>query len=450
MLNDTNASHKEKSAETTNERGGVYMKYREQLCNLLNNIILTERNPSSAILKSELIEKGKMSNSTINNIVFGRTHVDSLDVSALYWIYSAIKKIKSDLPDVKHFFEEIEIKKAEREREKTIQSQFPLIFIADQLKPKQEFNITLPIKNIIELQKSGIIQIDAAMQRESEILIYNGQLISHVSYDDSKAREISKLLLSREYSPDPIRLNLVKDIDAKYIYDSDTKKLIIHGGNIVLLDGQHRMRAMEYALIQEPELEYSFPVIFSVATVKKAQGIIAQHEKLQPINKNLIKTYQSSVAGDIVRKLEIDDNISSVYIFVDTIQALYAKAGFVLAGDIIDAINEYYKVSDFSLKEQSELIKWLIEFFMEVANYMEDDFKNFRSIKNRWSISRHIFPAYIWLSAVLEDNIKWKDELRKLINSLDFDMIKRPWSLGASKPDRYIINKFKEVLGYVD
>lgn len=422
------------------------MKDREQLCSLLSNIILTERTPVSSILKSELIEKGKMSNSTIRDILSGRILISNLEISALYWIYGAIKKIKSDLPEVTHFFEEIEIKKAESEREKSIQSQFPLVFIADQLKPKEEFNITLPIKNIIELQKSGIIQIDSAMQRESEILIYNGQLISHVAYDDSKAREISKLLLSRDYSPDPIRLNLVKDIDAKYIYDADTKKLIIHGGNIVLLDGQHRMRAMEYALIQEPELEYSFPVIFSIATVKKAQVIIAQHEKLQPINKNLIKTYQSSVAGDIVRKLEIDDNISSVYIFVDTIQALYAKAGFVLTGDIIDAINDYYKVSDYTLKEQSELTKWLIEFFMEIAIYMEDDFKNFRSIKNKWNTNRHIFPAYIWLSGVLKGKSNWKDELQRLINSIDFDMINKPWVLGASKPDKYIINKFKEVL----
>lgn len=424
------------------------MKNREQLCNLLNNIILTEREPAAAILKSELIEKGKMNNSTINNIVFGRVHVSSLDVSALYWIYGAIKKIKSDLPDVKYFFEEIEIKKAENEREKSIQSQFPLVFEAIQLKPKQEFNITLPIKNLIELQKSGVIQMDAAMQRESEILIYNGQLISHVAYDDSKAREISKLLISRDYSPDPIRLNLVKDTEAKYIYDNDTKSLIIHAGNIVLLDGQHRMRAMEYALIQEPELEYSFPVIFSVATVKKAQGIIAQHEKLQPINKNLIKTYQSSIAGDIVRKLELDDNISSIYIFVDTIQALYAKAGFVLSGDLIDAINDYYKVSDYSLKDQNDLTKWLVEFFMEIAYVMENDFKNFRTIKNKWNTNRHIFPAYIWLSIILRDNPNWKDILHKLLDSIDFDMAKRPWILGASKPDRYIINKFKEVLNY--
>lgn len=424
------------------------MKDREHVCNTLHNIILTDRKPVSAIFKSELIEKGKMSNSTVINLMSGRINIESLDTSALIWIYDAIRKYKSDLPDKKRYFEEIEINKAETEREQAIQSQFPLIFDAVQLKPKDDFSFALNIKTINEFQKSGIIQIDANMQRESEILIYNGQLISHVFYDDTKAREICELLIKRDYSPDPIRWNLIKDDDAKYIYDAETKKLIIYDGTIVLLDGQHRTRAIEYALIQEPSLEYYFPIIFSIATVKKAQGIIAQHEKLQPINKNLIKTYQQSAANDIIRKLEINEDISSIYKFTDTIQAITAKAGFILNGDLIDAVNKYYKVSDYSLKEQNELTKWLVDFFMEIAYEMDEDFKNFRNIDDKWNVNRHIFPAYIWLSCVLKDDKNWKTELNKLLTNVDFHNSKRPWVLGASKPDQYIISKFKEVLSY--
>lgn len=421
------------------------MRDRESLCSILENIISSEYEPVSSMFKSEIIDTGKMNNSTIQGILSGSIKIDTLEVSALIWIYSAIRKYKIELPDIKKYFEDVEIKKASLEKEKTIQSRYPLIFDAIQLRQKDQYSMILSIKEINELQVAGIIQVDSNMQRESEIVVYNGQLISHVAYNDTKARDIAKLLVEREYWSDAIRWNLIKDDVADYTYDPESKKLMIKKGTVVLLDGQHRTRAMEYALIQDPSLEYDFPVIISIATVKEAQNIIAQHEKLQPINKNLIKVYQKSDANDIVRKLEINDDISKIYKFVNTPQGISSKAGFVLSGDIVDAIKEYYSVSKISLKEKNELSNWLIEFFTEIIYEMEDDFKNFRTLdSNRWTTNRFVFPAYVWLSSELRGKENWKDILRDLFNKIDFN--KKPWMVGQAKPDKIIIKTFKEVL----
>lgn len=423
------------------------LRDKEQLCDVLKKFIATENESVSAIFKTELIDTGKMSNYTARNILFGRTHPYNLDISALIWIYSAISKYKSGMPDIKRYFEEIEIKKAASDREKVIQSQYPLVFDATQLLPKEQYLTTLNIRTINALQINGIIQVDANMQRESEIVVFNGQLISHVSYNDNKAINIDNSLIDREYWSDTIRWNLIKDEFAEYEYDSDTQKLIISKGSIVLLDGQHRTRAMEYALIREPDLEYNFPIIISIATVKEAQQIIAQHEKQQPINKNVVRTYQNSPANDIIRKFEVDEDIRSIYKIVNTIQALQIKAGFVLKGDLITAVKENYNVLNITLKEKNDISKWLIAFFMELGEIMEDDFKNFRNIsETKWSVNWHIFRAYIWLSSILYGNENWKNILHDLLDKIDFSNNGKPWKTGTPKPDRNIISKFKEVL----
>lgn len=384
-----------------------------------------------------------MSNFTVRNILNGKINVKDLDTSALVWIYRAIAHHKSDMADISKYFEELEIKKAENEREKAFQSQFPIVLDAIQLLQKDQYLMNLDIKFINTLQINGIIEIVENMQRESEVTVYNNQLISHVAYNDDKAREIADSLVSRNYWSDAIRFHLIRNEIIDYYYDDDNKKLIIKNGNIALLDGQHRVRAMEYALIQEPTLQYDFPVILSIGTIKDGQHIIAQHEKLQPISKNVIKTYQKTVANEIVRKLEVNEEINDVYKFVDTIQKINVKAGFVLKAEIIDAISKYYTPNDYSLKEQSNLVNWLVEFLMEIAYNCENDFRDY--IKNeKWSTNHFVFPAYIWLSSELRNKSNWKQILTDLLGKIDFT--NRPWRVGAAKPDQIIIKKFKEVI----
>lgn len=416
------------------------MKERESLCKILTNFILAENKIAASIFKKELIDTGRMSNVTIQNILSGNLNVDDLDTSVLIWIYRAISEHKS-MPDITRYFEELEIKKADSEKEKALQSQLPLTFNAIPLLQKDQYLLCLDIKVINSLQANGVIEVIENMQRESEITIYKGQLISHVAYRDDKAREIASSILERSYWTDTIRFHLINNEKMDYVYDTENKKIIINDGNIALLDGQHRVRAMEYALVQEPTLQYDWPVILSIGTVKDGQHIISQHEKQEPINKNVVKTYQKTIANEVFRKFETNEEIMGIYKFVDTTQKLNAGVGFVLKSDMIDAINKYYSVEKCSLKEQSMIVKWLVEFFMEVAFYFEEDFRNY--IKNtKWSTNRFIFPALVWLSREIKEKDSWKDILTNVLNETDFE--NRLWKTGASKPDAFIIKHFKQ------
>lgn len=416
------------------------MKERESLCKVLTNFILSSSKAVSSIFKKELIDTGRMSNITVQNILSGNLNVDELDISALIWIYRAISKYKS-MPDITRYFEELEIKRAEVEKEKALQSKPSLIFDAIPLLQKEQYLLHLDIKEINSLQASGIIKIIENMQRESEVTAYKGQLITHVAYKDGKAREIASSILERNYWTDTIRFHLINNEDMDYVYDPVNKQITINRGSIALLDGQHRVRAMEYALIQEPSLQYDWPVILSIGTVRDGQNIISQHEKQEPINKHVVKTYQKTIANEVFRKFETNDEIISIYKFTDTIQKLNAGAGFVLKSDMISAINKYYNVEKFSLKEQSILVRWMVEFFMEVAIYFEDDMKNY--IKNtRWNTNRHIFPALVWLSREIQGKDCWKETLTSILDDTDFE--NRLWKVGATRPDAFIIKHFKQ------
>lgn len=421
------------------------MRERESLCDILNNVIMTDNNAVSAIFKKELIDPGKLSNATALDILRGSINVKDLDTSALIWIYRAISEINI-LPDITKYFEELEIKKADKEKEKILHSEFPLIFDAIPLMPKEQYQIVISAKVINQLQLSGVLTIVENMQRESEIVVYNEQLISHVAYNDDRAREISDSLENRDYWSDTIRFHLIKNEIIDYYYDEENKKIIIKNGNLALIDGQHRVRAIEYALIHDPSLQYDFPVILSVGTIKEGRGIIAQLEKRQPINKHTLKTYQNTVANKIITKLEANEDINDIYKFVDTNQKIQVKAGFILKSEVIDAVAKYYSVNkNTTMKEESDITKWLVEFFMEIAYYFETDFKSYINLPvKRWSVNHYIFPAYIWLSSVLRNEHNWQYKLNEILNKIDFN--NRPWRHRTKKPDEIIINKFKEVM----
>ena len=421
------------------------MKNQEKLFDTIDNIIAREEYGSVAgIIYSELVETGVITNLTAKNILSGKLFAANLGVEICYWLYVSFAKYRADLPPVDTYFEEHEIGLSKRSKEKKSSK---LVFDAVQLLPKEQFLLSVSAKDIYIAQENGSLKIDPSMQRESEIDLYNGQLISHVAYDDNRAREISNLLLSREYWSDSIRWNLVKDEEYSYEYDPVAKKIKINDGKLVILDGQHRTRAIEYAITNDPTLVYYFPVILTVGTIEEAQSIIAQHEKQQPINRDVVKSYQKSAANDILKVLMTDRKILRLYKFVNQIDAISMKVGFVFTTDILSAINKYYSPEKLSTNDKWKVADWLVDFFYEVGQIMEDDFTNYISVSAfKWSVSRHFFVALVWLSKELSNVSDWKEKLDSVLGSIDFGLSHRPWTVGTLRPENSIILIMKGVL----
>jgi len=257
------------------------------------------------------------------------------------------------------------------------------------------------------------------MQRESITSMYNNKIVSHVAYNDSKAREIGKAIASGEYHPkDDISIHLISDGEEDYIFDGEN--LVIKSGNLALLDGQHREAGIEYALLEDIDINMSQSIYFTVGSVEMAQSIIAQHEKQTPIKKELVESYTNSDGKFIFTRFSTNPDISKYYKFADNYETV--KKGFAMAtsGDMIRTINKYYG-KKMKLKERNDVSKWLIEFFTELVYIYEDDlldFKNVRKIK--WNMKGYAFSLYIYISKYLYKRENWKEVLFDILNKIDF------------------------------
>lgn len=417
------------------------MKNREEFELLLYNLL--NEDISTKVIMS-MVDSGIISNNIGQSFISRPKDFSTYSEEDLLLVYYNLANGVKGAKDIKNYFEQIEIDNALSRRTKRRMD--TLTFEAVKIEPLDQYALILSAKEINELQLSGRIEIDSTMQRESKTVEYNNQLITHVVYNDHKAREIGETLANRNYWSDAIRWNLMDDDTAKYHYEDGM--LIVESGRIVLLDGMHRSRGIEYALLKDPYLEYYFPVILTIADREKAQSIIAQHEKLSPIKKSVVKSYQNTPANSILKEIKNNSTIKKLYKFTNDFNNIKNKTAFVFESSVVDAIEKYYDIS--TIRQQNETAAWLIEFLIETLYFFEDDYRNYVHVQNyKWSVHHYIFPAIIWLSKELQNEANWKDILEKVYSSIDFSIDKKPWSDGSLNPTTFIINDFTGRLNYV-
>jgi hypothetical protein len=423
---------------------------KQQVTSVLNNIIKKDNKEIYSLFLKELVETGKMTIVEVKGILSSRTNLESVPTEVLYWVYKTISKYNKELKPESEYFEEKEIKQAEIFQIKRPQSQYPLKFkILDKLNPNEDYLITLSAKEINQLQESGVIILDPEMQRESEITCYHGQLISHISYDDDRARIIGDCMASNDYFADTIRLILIQNGEEKH-HISNNNELVIESGDIALIDGNHRTRGTEYALLKNDKIDLRLPIILSVGTVKTGQKIINQSEKRQPINRELLKTYNDSPESSIVKRLTITDELDIVYKFCKTKEEIAKDYGFLLESSLASNIKKWYDLSNASKKQENSIKNWLVEFLNSLADYFNQDFRNYQATKKiRWNVSYNVFAGYIYLSSVLYGKDNWEELLVKILDSIDFSIQNRPWKEGVSNAEKLVENYFEGVVASV-
>ena len=388
---------------------------------LIENSIKKDKNIIYHVFKKELIDTRKLTNIEADKIL-ALENIRDININVLIWTYAALRQYNENLPELDEFFTELEIKESEDFLIKRYQSKFPLKFKFTRMSPKNEFKIIMPVQEICELVQNGIVTIVDNLQREQQYTMYGDKLISHVKYNDNVAREISKAVISGEYwSKDDIGLHLIENPDCEFVVDEENQEITIKNGKIALFDGNHRVNGFQYAILKNPELKMNVSVYLTIGSVEIGQQVLAQHESQQPINKKLIKSYEKSNANDIFRIFADDRKINRRYKFVDTADAEKSAIGFVIKSYFIKAISQYYDVDNMKITDQETLADWLVEFFVELYQYLESDIENFViARKNRWTVKSGGFFVYVAISSVLYDNQDWKAALPKILDKIDF------------------------------
>jgi hypothetical protein len=424
---------------------------KNELIELIQKVIRADNNTIYPIFQSELIDTNppKMTNGEIQSILSFNTDLNNIKTEILVWIYSTIQKYNKNLPSLDHFFENEEIKQAEIFQITRLDMSFPLKFkIHRQLSHKEEYLISLSAQEINIMQNNGVIQLNAEMSRESKITNYHGYLVYNIYFSDTRSREIGINMSQNEYYSNGIRLHLVKNGNEQYQIKKD--ELIINAGDLVLIDGNHRVKGIEYGLLANQDMYLYLPVFLTIGNLNMGQEIIYQEEKREPLAKEHVETYKPSGAANIVKSLVSSNDLDAVYKFCDTPQAIDAGAGFILESILIQYIEKYYNTNNISKKQEQVITKWLVEFFNSLADILIQDFKNYLTIrKSKWSVSYFTFAGYIQLSKCLQGKDNWEELLIQIISSVDFNNQNRPWIATTKNPDKHVDKKFKELIDSV-
>jgi len=431
---------------------------KQQVINILETVIKSDNKKLDALFTKELVESSKMRTSEVKSILGLRTDLNELPIEKLIYLYSAIltvESIKNDIPKIDEFFEDQEIRHAENLRIERIKSQYPIKLKAYKQTNKEDYVVRISAKQLEEWKDNGVIKLDKDMARESNITNYKGQLISSISYNDKRAREIGDKMATNNFYSNGIRLHAINNESLNYEFIQPQKpdeegegQLVIKSGDIALIEGNHRINGVEYALLENPDVYLYLTVFFSFGTIKDGQFIIDQEEKREPLKKELVKTYSSASESNIVKDLKSE--VSDVYKFCKTIQEVNQGGGFVLEPILIDSIKEYYDDIEDNKPKEVKVRQWLSEFLNELSVIFNKDFKNYLSVKkSKWNVSPYAFAGYIYLSSTLQGKENWEQKLSDILSSIDFSVVNKPWRDSVSKPDKLIVKCFKEAVNNV-
>ena len=396
------------------------MKNRSELIATLNSMWATQKEQCTE-LYINIVNQGIMTNIDIQNIINNPQLLNNASDTVLLWLYEPLTTVFKRLEPVDKFFTKEEIIEAHNSTSGKSKAKFPISFpILARLRGNSYLSC-LSIQEIFSLKEAGVIRWKDKMQRETVMTKVGDSLISHIKYDDNRAREIGKKISDGDFYPNSFRWHIVSgDCD----YDVTNTKIVLKSGYIAEIDGQHRDKGSEYALMQNPDIELNIPIVFTIGTSSIAQAIINQDEQRAPIDKDVVSMYKQTSGNRIVKKLTSFEDLDPVYKFGDTEQSIKVGSGFVLISALGKSVDKHFCKNKLSRLQETTIAIWLMNYFNTLADILQEEFSNYRQLQNQKSaiISEQMFDMYIYIGSKLYHRENYGDELGRIIQSIDFSL----------------------------
>lgn len=423
---------------------------KEKLYNIIETKILQTANFSAIDnIQREIVGVGKFSVVEFNNIKSGQIKLKDLEDAELYWILESAHNYINAIKAPEYYFEDAEIERYKfYEREDDAKIEYPLIFSNVTKLTKNQYAFPCSVGEIARLKYNNILVIRPELQREGRKDKYG---YVKINTNPKRVRELCKLYEEKEYAFNGIRFNLMDDGESEFEYDEDERKIIINKGTIIIPDGNHRALATELVDPQKSCIEDNFIIFFTFFNVSKVKQTISQEWNVQPVNKRKISAMKDSRSNKIVESLKRNPTTDTIYSnkIVDTGREIQCDDGFILYDVLSGAIDKYYSAEELETQDEiAEVAEWLSIFLNRLTALLLDDFKNYKTIKRtKWSVDPYAFVGYIMLSKHLYKQEGWRDKLKIIIESIDFNNDNSPLiNRTAKSKEKTIENYFKEVV----
>lgn len=407
-------------------------------------------------VKNEL-ERNEIDPGLIQKIINNpEEELPKIDVRFLYLLTSSIYKYRTT-EKIKplNYFTETEVKESVtfsglmnlEERISLPQSLNKVIQVSN-----NSFITKMDIKELKKFTDAGLFFYDFESQREHRKIIRGDEVILIPKVSQDSVEQIAEHLLNGTLVPTLLTFNAVvrtADNGDELLFNDKTDELVItKGTRIANIDGYHRMKGFQLALSKNPDLSFSFPVMFVNYTTRRAAEYIGQISKANPIELDWAdQLSKSKYADDVVENLQQDTDLKGK--ITQTRHISHKRRELVSYRTLVDAIDEEFEMH--TKADSMDVSEYLVDFFNYLVGSNEDAFINEIDSVNRVSVINEnlMFSGYIVLARRMFENDIKVNKLRKILKDIDFNRENEMWEeLGILKDGKIYKKSLKNIKDY--
>ena len=146
---------------------------------------------------------------------------------------------------------------------------------------------------LYSLYNKQIINYNKNTQRQLSIKTINGVETYHISIVKQSVKEIKESMKNGSFVPNAISLNLNLD-NSEVDFNISKGDLYLNSGQLDIIDGYHRFRALIEAKSEDENFNYTMIVNLMNYDESKANAYIAQEDKRNKIKKAYVKSIDTN------------------------------------------------------------------------------------------------------------------------------------------------------------
>lgn len=286
----------------------------------------------------------------------------------------------------------------------------------------------ISIQDFVKLNQSGIVTYNFETQRNPVYEKFKGKTIRKANINPKSVKEIADAIVSNTYEYDDVTINILADGEEDFEFnvvevgDRVVGDIVINNATLNLIDGAHREKGAETALLRNPNLEGYFILVLTNFDVDEANHYIIQKDKRNPISKEYIESKDiANLNNDVVRRL--NENMKSELRGKIVTDGFLLKQGDGLAlfSTLSKTIERLWNVE--TRKDARVLSNYLIAFFNELVGIFPNELKlKVEETKGKTLINHpNMFIYYLSIAEEIQDEEDWEDLLYDIIDKTNFD-----------------------------
>lgn len=286
----------------------------------------------------------------------------------------------------------------------------------------EEYVCILEAKELNKLMKSNLLYYNLDIQREAKVIKKKDKVIVSPTINMKSVKEITQNLLDGKQFSSELKLNCdirTSDSGDELIYDAKNMTLTITSGTrISILDGAHRLKAIENAFAITDNINQKFTISITNFNVRQCQLMQSQIAKANRFSVQRIKELEQSRFSDIVVKQLKDESDLKIS------QSNRVSGDYLVSYNIAaDTIDEEFDIRNRA--EAADVGDYLVNYFNFLLADVLDNIDETRKTTIR--LENSMFVGYIVLARKMMENDLKPKEIRKILKQIDFSRSNPLW-----------------------